>query len=132
MTRTVVIGKADGEMKKVYGTVLSAQRAALEAICEGISCREADRTARDVIAAAGYGDCFGHSLGHGVGLYIHEAPSLSPRAKDDSVLRRGNVVTVEPGIYIPGKYGVRIENMVLVTENGCENLTHSNRELIKI
>ena len=133
MTRTVVIGKADGEMKKVYGTVLSAQRAALEAICEGISCREADRTARDVIAAAGYGDCFGHSLGHGVGLYIHEAPSLSPRAKDDSVLQRGNVVTVEPGIYIEGKYGCRIEDMVAIGHDGkMINFTKSPKELIEI
>lgn len=133
MTRTVVIGKADGEMKKVYGTVLSAQRAALEAICEGISCREADRTARDVIAAAGYGDCFEHSLGHGVGLYIHEAPSLSPRAKDDSVLRRGNVVTVEPGIYIEGKYGCRIEDMVAIGHDGkVINFTKSPKELIEI
>jgi Xaa-Pro aminopeptidase len=133
MTRTVVIGKADGEMKKVYGTVLSAQRAALEAICEGISCREADRTARDVIAAAGYGDCFGHSLGHGVGLYIHEAPSLSPRAKDDSVLQRGNVVTVEPGIYIEGKYGCRIEDMVAIGHDGkVINFTKSPKELIEV
>lgn len=133
MTRTVVIGKADNEMKKVYDTVLRAQLAALRALHEGIGCREADAVARDVIKAAGYGECFGHSLGHGVGLYIHEAPSFSPKAKEDSVLRRGNVVTVEPGIYIEGKYGVRIEDMIAVDQNGAViNLTHSPKHLIEI
>ena len=133
MTRTVVIGKADGEMKKVYGTVLRAQLAALDALHEGISCREADAIARIVINDAGYGECFGHSLGHGVGLYIHESPSFSPKAKDGSVLRRGNIVTVEPGIYIEGKYGVRIEDMIAVDENGVViNLTHSPKHLIEI
>lgn len=133
MTRTVVIGKADDEMKNVYDTVLRAQLAALEALHEGIGCREADAVARNVINAAGYGNCFGHSLGHGVGLYIHEAPSFSPKAKEDSVLRRGNVVTVEPGIYIEGKYGVRIEDMIALAENGeVINLTHSPKNLIEI
>lgn len=133
MTRTVIIGKADGEMKKIYGTVLSAQKAALDAICEGISCREADKKARDVIAAAGYGECFGHSLGHGVGLYIHEKPSLSPKAKESSVLRRGNVVTVEPGIYVAGKYGCRIEDMIAIGHDGkVIDFTKSPKELIEI
>ena len=133
MTRTVVIGKADEEMKRVYSTVLSAQEAALSAIREGILCREADKAARDVIAVAGYGDCFGHSLGHGVGLYVHEAPSLSPKAKETSVLRRGNVVTVEPGIYIARKYGCRIEDMIAVGHDGkVINFTKSSKELIEI
>ena len=133
MTRTVVIGKADDEMKKVYNTVLSAQLAALEALHEGIGCREADAIARAVINDARYGKCFGHSLGHGVGLYIHESPSFSPKAKDGSVLRRGNVVTVEPGIYIEGKYGVRIEDMIALNESGAViNLTHSPKHLIEI
>ncbi len=133
MTRTVVIGKADGEMKKVYDTVLRAQLSSLEAIHEGIGCREADAVARAVINEAGYGKCFGHSLGHGVGLFIHESPSFSPKAKDGSVLRRGNVVTVEPGIYIEGKYGVRIEDMIALGENGeVINLTHSPKDLIEI
>ncbi len=133
MTRTVVIGKADEEMRRVYSTVLSAQLAALEAIHEGVSCQEADKVARDIIAAAGYGSCFGHSLGHGVGLYIHEAPSLSPKAKPDTLLKRGNVVTVEPGIYIEGKYGCRIEDMIAIDHNGkLLNFTHSPKELIEI
>lgn len=128
MTRTVCIGKPDDEMKKVYGTVLKAQIAALEFICAGRKCSDADKAARNLIAEAGYGSCFGHSLGHGVGLYIHENIALSPRC--EGVLETGNVVTVEPGIYIEGKFGVRIEDMVYVTEKGCENLTHSNKELI--
>lgn len=133
MTRTVVIGKADGEMRKVYETVLRAQEAALATVREGISCRQADKVARDVISAAGYGDCFGHSLGHGVGLYIHEAPSLSPKAKDNSVLRCGHVVTVEPGIYIAGKYGCRIEDMIAIGRDGkIINFTRSPKELIEI
>ena len=133
MTRTVVIGKANDEVKRVYNTVLSAQRAALERIHEGISCREADKLARDVIVDAGFGKCFGHSLGHGVGLYIHESPSLSPRAPEDTVLRRGNVVTVEPGIYIEGKYGCRIEDMIAVGHDGnIINFTKSSKELIEI
>ncbi len=133
MTRTVVIGRADSEMKKVYSTVLCAQAAALEAIHEGMLCRDADKTARDIITAAGYGQCFGHSLGHGVGLFIHEAPSLSSRARDNCVLRRGNVVTVEPGIYIEGKYGCRIEDMIAIDNDGnIRNFTKSTKELIEI
>ena len=128
MTRTVCIGEPNAEMKKVYGTVLSAQKSALEMIKAGVCGCDADKAARDVIAAAGYGECFGHSLGHGVGLYIHESVSLSPRSQ--SVLKKGNVVTVEPGIYLEGRFGVRIEDMVFVTENGCENLTRAPKELI--
>jgi Xaa-Pro aminopeptidase len=130
MTRTVVLGKADDEMKRIYNTVLTAQAEAMKHIRAGISGKEADKIARDVIADAGYGQYFGHSLGHSLGLEIHELPSVSP--KSESVLVAGNIVTVEPGIYIPGKYGVRIENMVLVTENGCENLTESDRSLIEL
>lgn len=133
MTRTVVIGKADEDMKKVYGTVLRAQRAALEQIREGMRCRDADEIARSIIRDAGYGACFGHSLGHGVGMYIHEAPSLSSRADEDSYLKRGNVVTVEPGIYIEGKYGCRIEDMIAIDYDGnIRNFTKSPKELIEI
>lgn len=133
MTRTVVIGRADEDMKKIYATVLSAQEAALEAICEGMRCSDADKIARDVIKSVGFGDCFGHGLGHGVGLYIHESPSLSPRAKDTSVLRRGNVVTVEPGIYVEGKYGCRIEDMIAVDHGGkIVNFTKSPKNLIEL
>ena len=130
MTRTVVLGKADEEMKRIYNTVLTAQAEAMKQIKAGMTCRDADKIARDVITDAGYGQYFGHSLGHSLGLEVHELPSVSPKSAD--ILAAGNIVTVEPGIYIPGKYGVRIENMVLVTENGCESLTNSGRELIEI
>ena len=133
MTRTVVLGKADEEMKRVYHTVLSAQLAALDAIQEGMLCRDADEVARGIIREAGYGQCFGHSLGHGVGMYIHESPSLSPRAAEASVLVRGNVVTVEPGIYIEGKYGCRIEDMIAIKHDGTvRNFTKSPKELIEL
>ena len=128
MTRTVCIGEPSEEMKRVYNTVYNAQMAALEFISQGKGRADADKVARDIIAAAGYGSCFGHSLGHGVGLYIHEGISLSPRATGN--LKVGNVVTVEPGIYLEGRFGVRIEDMVYITENGCENLTKANKELI--
>jgi len=130
MTRTVCIGKPTAEMKRVYETVLCAQNAALEYISAGKKCADADKVARDIIASAGYGECFGHSLGHGVGLYIHEGISLSPRSV--GTLKKRNVVTVEPGIYLEGRFGVRIEDMVYVTENGNENLTKSKKELIII
>jgi Xaa-Pro aminopeptidase len=133
MTRTVVIGKADEDMKKVYNTVLSAQLAALDFIREGVSCLDADSTARNIIREAGFGACFGHSLGHGVGLFIHEAPNLSQRADEKSVLKRGNVVTVEPGIYIEGKYGCRIEDMIGIDLDGSvRNFTKSPKALIEI
>ena len=132
MTRTVVIGKADEELKKIYHTVLAAQKNALEHIRAGMLCRDADELARSVIREAGYGDAFGHSLGHGVGLLVHEAPSLSPKAKEDSVLKIGNVVTVEPGIYLEGKCGCRIEDMIAITENGIRNFTKSQKELIEL
>ncbi len=130
MTRTVVLGKADAEMKRIYDTVLTAQSEAMKAMKAGMRCMDADKIARDVITDAGYGEYFGHSLGHSLGLEIHELPSVSARWEEELVV--GNIVTVEPGIYIPGKYGVRIENMVLITEDGCENLTHSNNSLIEL
>ncbi len=130
MTRTVVLGHADKEMKRIYNTVLTAQSEAMKYIRAGVSCKAADKVAREVITDAGYGEYFGHSLGHSLGLEIHELPAVSP--KSEETLVAGNIVTVEPGIYIPGKYGVRIENMVLVTDDGCINLTDSARELIEI
>lgn len=130
MTRTVVIGKADTEMKKLYNTVLSAQKAALDVLTAGYSCANADKVARDIINSSGYDGCFGHSLGHGVGRYIHEEPRLSSKA--DGVLEIGNVVTVEPGIYIEGRYGCRIEDMVAITESGIHNFTKSKKELIEL
>lgn len=133
MTRTVVIGHADGEMKHLYHTVLSAQRAALELAAGGVACRDMDKTARDIISNAGYEGCFGHSLGHGVGLDVHEAPRLSSKASEGSILLPGHVVTVEPGIYIAGKYGCRIEDMIAVNEDGSiHNFTKSPKELIEL
>lgn len=131
MTRTVVIGKATPEMKKLYQTVLSAQEAALAYIKAGTDGYSCDKVARDVIESAGYHGAFGHSLGHGVGLYIHESPSLAPSAKG-KVLVPGNIVTVEPGIYLQGKYGCRIEDMGCVTETGFDNFTRSPKEMIEI
>lgn len=128
MSRTVCIGKPEPEMERLYNTVLSAQRAAIEFISAGKSCAASDKIARDIIDGAGYKGLFGHSLGHGVGLYIHEGIHVSPRS--EQVLEVGNVVTVEPGIYVEGRYGVRIEDMVYVTENGCEDLTLAEKELL--
>lgn len=130
MTRTVCIGKADKEMKKVYQTVLCAQSAALDFLRAGVICADADAAARRVIDRD-YKDTFGHSLGHGVGLYIHENPRLSAK-NVKTVLEVGNIVTVEPGIYIEGKYGCRIEDMVLIEQNGVKNLTKSKKDLIEI
>ncbi len=130
MTRTVCVGTPTDEMKHIYETVLKAQKEAIEFIAAGKKCADADKVARDIINNAGYKGCFSHSLGHGVGLYIHEPISLSPFS--EGVLQKGNIVTVEPGIYIEGECGVRIEDMVYVTENGNENLTRFNKELIII
>lgn len=131
MTRTVVIGRADDEMRRIYNTVLEAQKAGIAAVASGCDCASVDRIARDIIDVAGYGSCFGHGLGHGVGLLIHELPILSG-LREGVLLQPGNVVTVEPGIYVEGKYGCRIEDMVLVTENGSIDLTECSRELIEI
>lgn len=132
MTRTVVLGRADADMKKLYNTVLSAQLAGLEAVREGADCRAVDRASRDIIYGAGYEGCFGHGLGHGVGMYIHESPRLSPGAPEGSRLVAGQIVTVEPGIYLEGRYGCRIEDMVAVTADGCRNFAHSPKELIEV
>lgn len=128
MTRTVAVGNIGDKQKNVYETVLKAQLCALELIKSGVKCAEVDKAARETIAEAGYGEYFRHSTGHGVGVEIHEKPNLSPKATDS--LQLGNVVTVEPGIYIPGEFGVRIEDMAFVTENGYENLTKASKELI--
>ena len=133
MTRTVVIGKADDDMKHLYNTVLAAQKAALEAARGGMGCFALDKIARDIIEGNGYQGRFGHSLGHGVGIDIHEAPNLSPRSGADAVLLPGHVVTVEPGIYIEGKYGCRIEDMIAVRADGSIlDFTKSPKELIEI
>lgn len=128
MTRTVAVGKVSDEQRKVYATVLEAQRRALEAVRAGVPCAEVDRVARDYIDGAGYRGCFGHNLGHSVGIEVHEDPRLGPASK--AVLKAGGCVTIEPGIYLAGRFGVRIEDMVIVTEDGCDDLTHSDKSLI--
>ena len=130
MTRTIVIGEASQKHLEIYNTVLEANIEALKAIKPGKTGREIDAVARDIIKAKGYGDYFGHGLGHSVGLDIHEDPRLS--FIDETKLEVGMVVTVEPGIYIPDFGGVRIEDLVVVTEDGIENLTFSPKELIII
>ena len=129
MTRTVVIGRADEEIKKLYNTVLSAQLAALDFLKAGCDAGEADKVARDIIdAVPEYKGAFGHSLGHSVGLFIHERPFKAFGSK----LNSGEIVTVEPGIYLFSKYGCRIEDMVEITDDGVYNFTHSTTELIEI
>lgn len=128
MTRTFAIGYATDEMKKVYDTVLQAQLAGIEAFAPGKTGREVDGTARKIIADAGYGPFFGHSLGHSLGLNVHENPNASP--KSDVPFKVGNIVTMEPGIYLPGKFGVRIEDMVYLGEDGKRNLTAFPKELM--
>ncbi len=130
MTRTVVIGKADAEMKKIYDLVLKAQLAAIDAVREGMFGVELDKVARDIIYKAGYNGCFGHGLGHGVGVYIHELPKISVAGRKP--LAKGHIFTIEPGIYLKGKYGVRIEDMIQMTENGPLDITKSPKELIEI
>jgi len=128
MTRTVIIGRPSEEHLSIYNTVLDAQIKALELIRPGLKGKDVDKVAREYITEKGYGNYFGHGLGHGVGLEIHEAPRLSPNG--ENVLLPGMVVTVEPGIYIENFGGVRIEDMVVLTENGCEILTCSEKHLI--
>ncbi|MBP3704760.1 MAG: aminopeptidase P family protein [Clostridia bacterium] len=127
MTRTVAVGYVSDEQREIYDTVLKAQVAAIDAIHAGVRCCDIDKVARDIIETP-YPGTFGHSLGHGVGFEIHEWPGFSTR--DTTIAEPGMVITVEPGIYIEGKCGVRIEDMIAVTETGCRNLTHSPKELI--
>ena len=130
MTRTISFGAPAGEMKKIHAVVMESQQAGIDAVRAGVTGASVDAVSRDVIERAGYGDRFVHSLGHGVGLEIHEAPSLG--RKQDEPLPAGAVVTVEPGIYIPGLGGVRIEDMVEVTEDGCVVVGTSARDLIEL
>jgi Xaa-Pro aminopeptidase len=129
-TRTFATGPLDGEAKEAYDTVLAAQEAALEGIRAGISGVDADALARGVIDGSAFKGKLGHGLGHGLGLDVHEAPKLSTESSDTLV--PGNVVTVEPGIYLEGRYGIRIEDDVVVTEDGIENLTGFRKDLIEV
>ncbi|HEX5308268.1 MAG TPA: Xaa-Pro peptidase family protein [Solirubrobacteraceae bacterium] len=127
-TRTFATGELSEQAKAAYALVLSAQEAALAAVTAGVSGREVDSVAREAIEDAGHGEHFGHGVGHGVGLEIHEGPRLS-RTAGEQPLRVGNVVTVEPGVYLPGELGVRIEDLVVVGEHGCERLTRLPKHL---
>ncbi len=127
LTRMIVTGRIPPKFARIYQIVLEAQTKAIQAIKPGVVCQDVDAVARRIIAKAGYGRRFGHGLGHGMGLLIHESPRLA--VKNQTVLRPGMIVTVEPGIYIPGWGGIRIEDDILVTRNGHEVLTHVPRQL---
>ena len=128
MTRTVAVGRATKEMRKVYDIVLEAQLAGIAAAKGGVSGREVDKAARDVIEKAGYGEYFGHSFGHSLGLDIHEFPNATPT--NDDPFPVGAVISAEPGIYLPGKFGVRIEDVIVLREDGCFDITNAPKELI--
>jgi len=128
MTRTVAVGNVTDEQRFVYDTVLKAQLAALDAVKAGVVCKDIDKIARDIIYNEGFEGCFGHGLGHSVGIEIHESPCFNTR--DTTVLQAGTVMTVEPGIYLENKFGVRIEDMVIATDTGCVNITSSKKDLI--
>lgn len=127
MTRTVAVGQVSEEMERVYRVVQQAQQAGLAAARAGITGQEMDAAARQVIEKAGYGAYFGHSLGHSVGIEVHENPCASPR--NDQPLPEGAVLSVEPGIYLPGRFGVRIEDVVVLEKDGCRDLMAMTREL---
>ncbi|MBP9192025.1 MAG: aminopeptidase P family protein [Ignavibacteria bacterium] len=130
MTRTIAIGEISDECKNIYSIVKEAQQKALEKVKAGMSTKEIDSVARDFIREKGFGNNFGHGLGHGVGYDIHEKPALNERT--DYILQINNIITIEPGIYVEGTGGVRIEDDVIVTEEGCEILNSSPKELITI
>lgn len=129
MTRTVAIGEISAEQRRVYDTVLKAQLAAIDSVALGKKCVDIDKVARDIIYGAGYEGCFGHGLGHSVGIQIHEDPRFSPSA-GEAVCEAGDVMTVEPGIYLEGRFGCRIEDMVYIGADGVQNLTGCPKELI--
>jgi Xaa-Pro aminopeptidase len=128
MTRTIAVGEPKAELKEIYNIVHEALSRALSGIKPGITGRVADALTRDFISEKGYGDQYGHGSGHGIGLDIHEEPFMS--TKCDKLLKPGMIVTVEPGIYIPNLGGVRIEDDILLTENGIDIITRSPKELI--
>jgi len=127
MTRSFCLGRANDEYLKIHRLVRQAQLQGIAVVKAGVTCREVDQAARRVIEDAGYGKYFGHALGHGVGLAVHEEPRISPKSRKK--LRSGMIITIEPGIYIPGWGGIRLENMVAVTADGCELLNHDTTML---
>ena len=129
-TRTFAVGEVSESLREVYDVVLRAQQAGVDAVRAGADGRDVDAAARAVIGDAGYGENFGHGLGHGIGLLVHESPVLRPESQD--VLAAGNAVTVEPGIYLSGVCGVRIEDLVVVTDDGCDVLTTFPKELVTV
>lgn len=130
MTRTVAIGTASDEMRRVYDIVLRAQAAGIAAAKAGVAGNVIDGAARDIISNEGYGDCFGHGFGHSLGLEVHEAPNAN--MSETRAMPEGAVISAEPGIYIPGKFGVRIEDVIVITKSGCDNITRAPKELIVI
>ncbi len=130
MTRTVAVSCVGEEQRRVYETVQAAQQACLDVVRPGISCLSLDRVARDLIYSAGYEGCFGHGLGHSLGVEIHEMPACNTRCEE--LLRPGMIMTIEPGIYLENRFGVRIEDMVYITDTGAENLTKSPHELLLV
>jgi Xaa-Pro aminopeptidase len=130
MTRTVYVGRASAEARRVYQAVKQAQQAGVDAVRPGINVGEVDKAARKSLQNSGLAKYFTHSTGHGVGLEIHESPRVA--AGQTEILLPGMVITIEPGVYVPGKWGVRIEDMVVVTEQGCEVLTPTSKELVEI
>lgn len=128
MTRTVAYHSINARQKSVYAIVLKAQEAAIDKVKSGVPCSEVDKAARDIIYSGGYAACFGHATGHSLGLDIHECPSFS--LNNDTTLIENTIMTVEPGIYLPGEFGVRIEDMVIVKDTGCKVITKAEHELI--
>ncbi|WP_312107623.1 M24 family metallopeptidase, partial [Lachnoclostridium sp.] len=128
--RTIVVGKASEKQKEIYHTVLEAQLAVLNQVKAGMVGRDIDKIARDIIYKAGYEGCFGHGLGHSVGLFIHESPRAS--LKSEEIVLENMTLTVEPGIYVKDFGGVRIEDMIVLTKDGCINFTNSPKELIEL
>ncbi len=128
MTRTVALGQPTEEMEEVYAAVLAAQKAGINAARAGVTGREIDEAARRVLREAGYGEYFSHSFGHSLGVDIHESPGAS--SKETQIMPVGAVISAEPGVYIPGKFGVRIEDVLILSETGCENITRSPKDLI--
>ncbi|MGE3799518.1 MAG: M24 family metallopeptidase [Candidatus Kapaibacterium sp.] len=132
MTRTFALGEPGDEARKIYDIVYKAERAGVEQARAGMSAKELDAVCRDIIEDAGHGEAFSHSTGHGLGIEVHEFPGISHRSPDEVKLKEGMVVTIEPGIYLPGKFGVRIEDDVLIENGGCRELTSASRKLMVV